>query len=65
MLSERQREVLLQLPGHRDKEIAAALGLTEHGVRHHLRKLFAKLGVASRDEAVRRARKLGLIPDAS
>ena len=65
VLSEREREVLLLLDNQRDKQIAAALGLTVHGVRHHLRKLFAKLGVAKRAEAVRRARELGLIADDS
>ena len=64
-LSEREREVLRLLDNRRDKQIAAALGLTAHGVRHHLRKLFAKLGVAKRAEAVRRARELGLIADDS
>ena len=62
-LSEREREVLQRLPGHRDKEIAAALALSAHGVRFHLRKLFRKLGAGNRAEAVRRARELGLIPD--
>ena len=33
------------------------------GVRYHLRKLFTKLNVRTRVEAVRRARELGLIPD--
>ncbi len=65
LLSGREWEILRQLPGHRDKEIAAALGLSVHGVRHHLRKLFAKLRVAKRAEAVQRARKLGLISDGS
>ena len=64
-LSEREREVLRRLDHQRDKQIAAALGLTVYGVRHHLRKLFAKLGVAKRAEAVRRARELGLIADDS
>ena len=65
-LSEREREVLrLLLDNQRDKQIAAALGLTVYGVRHHLRKLFAKLGVAKRAEAVHRARELGLIADDS
>ena len=63
VLSEREREVLLLLDDQRDKQIAAALGLTVYGVRHHLRKLFVKLGVAKRAEAVRRARELGLIAD--
>ena len=61
LLSEREPAVLRQLPGHRDKETAAALGLSVHGVRHHLRKL----SVARRADAVRRAKELGLIPDAS
>ena len=60
-LSEREKEVLRRLEGKRDKQIAAALGLTVYGVRHHLRKLFAKLNVGTRAEAVRRARELGLI----
>ena len=64
-LSEREREVLRRLHNQRDKQIAAALGLTVYGVRHHLRKLFAKLGVAKRAEAVHRARELGLIADNS
>ena len=41
------------------------LGLTAHGVRYHLRKLFTRLGVTSRAEAVRRGRELGAIPDDS
>ncbi|MDE0420669.1 MAG: LuxR C-terminal-related transcriptional regulator [Gammaproteobacteria bacterium] len=65
ILSGRERQVLLLLDGRRDKEIAAELGLTEHGVRHHLRKLFVKLGVAKRTEAVTRAKELGLLEDHS
>lgn len=65
LLSDRERDVLRLLPGRRDKEIAAALALSAHGVRHHLRKLFAKLGVKTRADAVHRARALGLISEAS
>ena len=61
-LSGREREVLRRLADHRDKEIAAALGLSVHGVRYHLRKLFTKLGAGNRAEVLRRARALGLIP---
>ena len=64
LLSDRERDVLHLLPGRRDKEIAAALGLSPHGVRHHLRKLFAKLGVKTRADAVRKAKELGLISEA-
>ena len=63
VLSERERDVLRRLEGERDKQIAAELGLTVTGVRYHLRKLFTKLNVRTRAEAVRRARELGLIPD--
>ena len=61
VLSEREHKVLTLLDGRRDKQIAAELGLTAYGVRYHLRKLFDKLGVTSRTEAVRRGRELGLI----
>ena len=64
-LTEREREVLRRLEGSGDKEIAAAIGLSVHGVRYHLRKLFAKFGASTRAEVVRRARKQGLIQDDS
>ena len=63
VLSAREQEVLERLEGRRDKEIAAALGLSPFGVRHHIRKLFMKLGVRNRAEAVRRARGMGLVSD--
>ena len=65
VLSERELEVLRRLASQRDKQIAAELGISVHGVRFHLRRLFNKLGVAKRAEAVRRAREAGLIPDDS
>ena len=63
VLSERERTVLQRLEGQRDKQIAAALGLSVYGVRYHMRKLFTKLQVRTRAEAVRRARETGLIQD--
>ncbi len=60
-VNERELEVLRRLEGRQDKEIAAELGLSAHGVRYHLRNLFAKLGARTRAEAVRRAREMGLI----
>lgn len=62
VLSEREREVLERLAGRRDKQIAVELGLSRHGVRYHLRSLFAKLGVRNRAEALRVAREMGLVP---
>ena len=61
VLSEREQQVLERLEGQPDKRIAIALGLTAHGVRYHMRKLFTKLDVHDRSEAVRRAKELGLI----
>ena len=63
-LSEREEAVLRMVAdGQRDRRIAESLGLSVEGVRHHLRKMFARLGVDRRGDAVRRARQLGLLPD--
>jgi DNA-binding NarL/FixJ family response regulator len=52
-LSEREREVLrLAARGVSNKEIAAALSLSVRTVQSHLSKIFNKLNVASRTEAV-------------
>ena len=61
-LTARQREVLVRLPTQRDKEIAAALGLSTHGVRFHLRNIFRRLDAGGRSHAVARGRALGLLP---
>ena len=64
VLSEREQDVLARLEeGMRDREIASALGLSVHGVRYHMRKLFAKFDVHTRTEAVRRAAESGLAPN--
>ena len=60
-LSEREREILGQLPGQLIKQVAADLGLSVHGVRYHLRKLFSKFDVSTRAELLRRAEDAGLI----
>ena len=62
-LNARELDVLQRLEKQSDKQIAADLHLSTFGVRHHIRKLFAKLGVRRRSEAVRRARELGLLAD--
>jgi len=59
--SEREREVLdLVAQALPNKKIARVLGITPHTVKWHLRKIYAKLGVAERDEAVARLRDLEL-----
>ena len=60
-LTDREKTVLGKLAGQQDKQIAAALGMTPHGVRYHIRAIFGKLGVHSRAAAVRRAQALGLL----
>ncbi len=60
MLTEREHAILRRLGRLRDKDISAELGLTTFGVRYHIRKLFAKLSVGNRTDAVRRAQELGL-----
>ncbi|MCY1235363.1 HTH-type transcriptional regulator MalT [compost metagenome] len=59
--SEREREVLnLVAQALPNKKIARVLGVTPHTVKWHLRKIYAKLGVTERDEAVARLRDLEL-----
>lgn len=60
----RELEVLERVErGFRDKQIARHLGLTEHGVRYHLKNIFRKIGADNRMDAVRRARALGIIAE--
>ena len=58
----REIEVLEGLGrSERDKEIARRLGITENGVRYHLKNIYRKLGATGRVDAVRRARSGGVI----
>jgi DNA-binding NarL/FixJ family response regulator len=61
-LTAREKEVLHKMAeGLANKQIALELGVSEHTVKFHLSALYAKLGVASRTEAVKRGIELGLI----
>lgn len=52
-LSPRQAEVLdLVAKGLSNKEIAGIFGFSENGAKQHLRRIFTKLGAATRAEAV-------------
>lgn len=61
-LTGRETEVLqLTAQGLPNKQIALALGISEHTVKFHLSSLYAKLGVTSRTEAVRAGSRRGLV----
>ena len=60
--TDREIEVLEGLArAERNKEIARRLGISEHGVRYHLKNLYRKLGATGRVEAVKRARSAGVM----
>ncbi|MFL6246384.1 MAG: response regulator [Thermoanaerobaculia bacterium] len=59
-LTEREREVL-RLLGQSNKEIAAALGISERTVKFHVTSIFNKLGAESRAQAVAIAAERRLI----
>ena len=61
-LTPREREVLeLASDGLSNRDVAAALGISEHTVKFHLASVYGKLGAGSRTEAVRRGLRRGLI----
>jgi DNA-binding NarL/FixJ family response regulator len=52
-LTEREREVMTSISrGHSNREIAAALVISEKTVKNHIRAIYEKLGVARRSEAM-------------
>lgn len=61
-LTVREHEVLsLVADGLPNREIAGALGISEHTVKFHLASIFGKLAVSTRTEAVQRGLRLGVI----
>jgi DNA-binding NarL/FixJ family response regulator len=61
-LTARELEVLrLVAQGRANKEVAAALGVTERTVKFHLSAIMSRLGAANRTEAVALAAQHGLI----
>lgn len=61
-LTTRQREILpLLAEGMPNKQIASTLGVTEGTIKQHLKELFKRLGASNRIQAVKEARRLGLL----
>ncbi len=61
-LTEREIEVLREAAqGLTNKAIGLRLGISDRTVQGHLRKIFEKLDVANRTEAVVRASQLGML----
>jgi two-component system, NarL family, response regulator len=61
-LTERETEVMhLAAEGLRNREIADRIHRTEDTVKMHLKSVFEKLDVSTRVEAVREARRRGLV----
>lgn len=61
-LTDRESEVLdLLAKGLANKQIAVALGISEHTVKFHVSSIYSKLNVTSRTEAVREGLRGGWI----
>ena len=60
--TSREQEILAEVRhGQRNKEIAERLGITEEGVRYHLKKIYRKTGVSGRNAVVRYALEKGIL----
>lgn len=61
LFTAHERRVLEKLgEGLSDKAIGLELGISAHGVRYHLKRIYAQLNVSTRAQAWERARMLGL-----
>ena len=61
-LTSRELEVLQALAqGLANKQIALALGISDHTVKFHVSAIYSKLGVTNRTEAVRVGIQRGLV----
>ncbi len=62
VFSSREMDVLKGIGrGLRNKEIAKRLGITDEGVRYHLRNIYRKTGARDRAEALGCAKSLGVL----
>ena len=60
VFSARELEVLAGIrAGLRNKQIARRLGMTDEGVRYHLKNIYRKTGASGRKDVLRHAQSLG------
>jgi LuxR family transcriptional regulator, maltose regulon positive regulatory protein len=65
-LSERERDILLVLAAQAStKTVARTLGLSPETVKHHLKRIFVKLGVHTREEALASVAEVEPLADAA
>ncbi len=63
-LTRREAEVLgLVVEGKSNKEVASELFCSKRTIDFHLARIYEKLNVSNRIQAVRRAATLGLLPE--
>ena len=63
-LTDRERTILHLLASHLSfPEIGDELHISRHTVKSHVTRIYRKLGTTSRSEAIREARRLGLLTD--
>lgn len=61
-INEREQEILQEVAeGRSNKDIAAKLHMSQRTVEYNLTRIFEKLGVRSRSEAIVEAARLGLV----
>ena len=61
-LTSREQDVLEQMAaGLSNRQIAHALGISEHTVKFHVSAILGKLGVSSRAAAIRHGMRQGLV----
>ena len=61
-INEREQEILQEVAsGSSNKDIAAKLHMSQRTVEYNLTRIFEKLSVRSRSEAIVESRRLGLI----
>jgi len=63
-INEREQEILQEVAsGRSNKDIAAKLLMSQRTVEYSLTRVFEKLGVRSRSEAIAEARRIGLLSE--